>query len=96
MERSVSLSRLKFLKRKDSLFLPSYFSESSATLTQLQAILTEKAEDRTEAQLSTLMGFTKHLKFFGEIRDGISEDAHYQCCRLLKHEHYPAGKVTQT
>ena len=56
MDGSVSLSRLKFLKRKDSLFLPSYFTESSATLPQLQEILTLEAEDRSESQISTLDG----------------------------------------
>lgn len=86
----------KFLKRKDSMQLPSYFSEHTVGLDELQGILAHLPGCRTEGQLDLLVTFSKNIKFFAELRNSISPALHRQCCDHLVYSFSPTGSVTAT
>ena len=92
MELGAAKTSQKFLKRKESLIPASYFSDSPTTFESLRSILSLPSSHRTNAQVDTLVAFSKHLKVFAELRDEISEDAHFQCCQQLSYHFSPAGQ----
>ena len=94
MESQSEATPQKFLKRKDSVSLPSYFNESTFALENLKEILALAPESRSEGQINALMAFSKSIKFFGELRKNINESAHAQCCRHLTYVCHPAGSVS--
>lgn len=96
MARLSEVERMKFLKRKDSMMLPSYFSEHTVGLDELQFILAQAPGSRTEDQLESLVAFSKNIKFFAELRDTISPALHQQCCNHLIYSFAPSGAVPTT
>ena len=89
MEGVLDISKQKFLKRKDSVPFPSGLSAEG--FAQLISVLAVDPAYRSRTQLALLASFSRHLKFFSELRESLSESAHYQCCRSLKLASYSAG-----
>jgi CRP-like cAMP-binding protein len=89
MEGVLDITKQKFLKRKDSVPFPTGLSAEG--FAQLISVLAIEPESRSRNQLSLLATFSRHLKFFSELRESLSDSAHYHCCRCLKHASYPAG-----
>ena len=96
MEGQLIVREGKFLKRKDSISLPSVFPDSHTTFDRIRSILSLPYAERTESQISSLMSFTQKMKFFSDLRDTVGEYAHYQCCQRLGFLQCPPGKVMLT
>lgn len=89
MEGVLDISKQKFLKRKDSVPFPSGLSAEG--FAQLISVLAVEPDHRSRSQLALLVSFSRHLKFFSELRESLSESAQYQCCRSLQLASYSAG-----
>ena len=96
MARLGDTDHMKFMKRKDSMQLPSYFSEHTVGLDELQGILAHPPGSRTTEQLDLLVTFSKNIKFFAELRNTISPALHQQCCNHLVYSFSPTGSVSVT
>lgn len=94
MDRSSKSTR--FLKRQNSVSLPSYFAHSDISLDELRSILGLAPKDRSATHLSILAYFTQHIKVFAELISKGSTEAHSQCCRFLSYEARDKGDVTST
>lgn len=81
-----------FLRRRKSDFLPSYFHSSAPSLEQLRQILSLLPSLRSPEQIKTLVTFSQHLKFFEELRERLSEAAHFQCCQHMSYQYNSAGQ----
>lgn len=88
MEIPLSFVHPRFLKRKDSVLTQATFS-----MERLKVILRLDAEDRSDKDLHELLSFVRGIKFFTELKEKAGESSLLQCCRKLKLETYPAGKV---
>jgi hypothetical protein len=93
MEGQLIAHEGKFLKRKNSISLPTLLTDSYTTFDRVRSILSLPYAERTESQISSLLSFTKKMKFFSDLRDTAGEYAHYQCCQKLGYQQCPPGKV---
>lgn len=94
MDRSNKSNR--FLKRQNSVLVPSYFDHSDISLETLSSILSVAPKDRSANHISVLTYFTQHIKVFAELIAKGNTEAHSQCCRFLSYERRAMGDVTST
>ena len=88
----MALRPVRFLKRKESVAVPSYFHEVVAPFQLLHDILCVPPHQRTKAQITSLANFSIHLKFFQDLSAELSAEAHEQCCKHLKYHQASAGR----
>lgn len=86
----------RFMKRKGSMELPSYFSEHTVGLEELREILDKEPASRTDGELDALVAFSKNVKFFAELRHNLSLSVHLQCCQMMTYTFADSGTVRIT
>lgn len=63
------------------------------TLETLKDIVSKPPRERTPGNIQALMHFTANIKFFKDLGDNQSSNAHFQCCQHMKYEFFPAQEV---
>lgn len=84
--------RLRTKSRQPS---PRLF-DNSQTLSVLRRILRQPPKDRAPRSLQFLINFTGGIKFFTDLVQGQSEEAHLQCCQHMTYEFWNSDQVEVT
>lgn len=99
MKLSIALSGLG--RRGSSRFTfqsmgsPLLSSSDESALDRLKFILRQPPKERVPKSLQFLINFTSSIKFFTDLVQDQSEEAHLQCCQYMTYEFLHAQEVTR-